>query len=103
MVSTPFRPAARANVFCSKLCPSASSMKGLGCASRDTGHSRAPAPPERITGTSLLTSHSLEVGFDHHGDELFQACFCLPAELGLRLGRISHQHVHFGRAIKFRV
>jgi hypothetical protein len=25
-------------------------MKGLGSASRDTGHSRDPAPPERITG-----------------------------------------------------
>jgi hypothetical protein len=29
-------------------------MKGLGYASRDTGHSREPAPPERITGTSML-------------------------------------------------
>jgi hypothetical protein len=29
------------------------SMNGFGCPSRETGQSRVPAPPERITGTSI--------------------------------------------------
>jgi hypothetical protein len=30
-------------------------MKGLGYASRETGHKREPAPPDRITGISIAT------------------------------------------------
>ncbi|MCD6044068.1 MAG: hypothetical protein K0R40_3671, partial [Burkholderiales bacterium] len=36
--------------------PSGSLMNGFGSASRDTGQSRAPAPPERMTGTKTLTA-----------------------------------------------
>ena len=44
--------AARCTVLASRVCPSGSFMNGLGCPSRDTGHRRVPAPPDRITGTT---------------------------------------------------
>ena len=40
--------------FCSRLCPSGSFMNGLGCDSREIGHKRVPAPPERIIGISIV-------------------------------------------------
>ena len=55
--STTFgKPLARKNDFCSKLWPSAKRIKGLGCCSRDTGHKRVPAPPERITGINCMVN-----------------------------------------------
>ena len=36
-------------------------MKGLGCDSREIGHNRVPAPPERITGISMLQIQSQEI------------------------------------------
>jgi hypothetical protein len=50
---TPGSERALSNVIRSKLSPSPSRMKGLGLASRETGQSREPLPPERITGTSI--------------------------------------------------
>src|SRR3972149_6573751 len=38
-----------------------------------------------------------EVGFDHDAHELLELYLWPPAELPLRLGRISHQRVHFRR------
>ena len=42
---------ARCAVLPSSVSPSGSGMNGLGAASRESGHRRVPAPPERITGT----------------------------------------------------
>ena len=48
--STPGSDSARAAVFASSVSPSGSRMNAFGAISRDKGHSRVPAPPERITG-----------------------------------------------------
>ena len=39
-------------------------MKGLGAVSRESGHSRVPAPPERMTGTigRVMKRHLGSVG-----------------------------------------
>ena len=42
----------------------------------------------------------LEVRINHHGDELFEADFGLPTELGGCLGWITDQQIDFGRAIE---
>jgi hypothetical protein len=34
-------------------------MNGFGYALRETGQSRVPAPPERITGTSMIQNSSI--------------------------------------------
>ncbi len=57
--AAPGSASARAAVFASSVSPSGSGMKGLGACSRDSGHSRVPAPPDRMTGTIGV----LEVGF----------------------------------------
>jgi hypothetical protein len=36
-------------------------MKGLGCASRETGHKRLPAPPQMITGISIYENSFAKV------------------------------------------
>ncbi len=52
------RALARIKVFCISDCPSGKVIKGLGCASRETGHNRAPVPPERMTGNNdILLNH----------------------------------------------
>ena len=44
-------------------------MKGFGWASRDTGHSRVPLPPERIRGISMESKPNVgELGAVEHGD-----------------------------------
>ena len=43
--------AARRAVLPSSVSPSGSGMNGFGAASRESGHRRVPAPPERMTGT----------------------------------------------------
>ena len=45
--------APRSQAFWSRLWPSASCMKGLGCNSRETGNSLEPAPPHRIVGINF--------------------------------------------------
>src|SRR5436190_23292326 len=47
------RSSARRAVFPNKVSPSGRSMNGFGAASRESGHKRVPAPPERINGISL--------------------------------------------------
>ena len=42
---------ARRAVLPSRVSPSGSGMNGFGAASRESGQSRVPAPPERMTGT----------------------------------------------------
>ena len=44
-------PRARAAVFASNVSPSGRGIDGFGAVSRESGHKRVPAPPERITGT----------------------------------------------------
>ncbi len=51
---TPGSAHARSHVSCSRLLPPAIFMNGFGIASRDTGHSRVPDPPERIIGSSCI-------------------------------------------------
>src|SRR5271156_1905235 len=46
----PGSASARTAVLASSVSPSGSGMNGLGAASRDKGHKRVPAPPDRITG-----------------------------------------------------
>ena len=63
LVTIAARPAsasgsARASVRCSRLSGPPSRMNGLGRASRDTGQSRLPAPPERTTGMIILARPS---------------------------------------------
>src|ERR1700682_362376 len=41
-------------VLASSVSPPGSVMKGFGAVSRDNGHSRVPAPPERMMGTSAM-------------------------------------------------
>ena len=47
--ATPGSESARAAVFASSVSPSGSRMKAFGAISRDSGHSRVPAPPEMMT------------------------------------------------------
>src|SRR6202789_713781 len=47
--------ARRAAVSCSMVCLPVRASSCLGYISRDNGHSRVPAPPERITGMTALT------------------------------------------------
>src|SRR5436190_13558684 len=58
MPATSARAVARRKVRASRVSPSApsagSGRKGFGAASRDNGHSRAPAPPERMIGTNAI-------------------------------------------------
>src|SRR3990167_2153524 len=77
-------------VLASNDSPSGSSIKGLGCPSRETGHSRVPAPPERITGTSinLLLGYALKIGIHHRLDQGCEAGFRRPAQHPLGLARI---------------
>lgn len=42
-------------------CPSGNFMKGLRCGSREIGHNRVPAPPERITGISMSQIQGQEI------------------------------------------
>ena len=50
----PATPASRAAVSCSMVRSPVSASSCLGSSSRDSGQSRVPAPPERITGTSFM-------------------------------------------------
>ena len=55
-------PAKRAAVSCSIVCWPVSASSCFGYISRDNGHSRVPAPPDKITGVSftcMLTSRPL--------------------------------------------
>src|SRR5437879_10454130 len=58
MPATSGSATARRNVRARSVSPSApsagSGRKGFGAASRDSGHSRAPAPPERMIGTNAI-------------------------------------------------
>jgi hypothetical protein len=45
---------ARRAVLPSSVSPSGSGMNGLGAVSRESGHRRVPAPPERMTGTMAV-------------------------------------------------
>ena len=49
-LATPGNASARTAAFPRSVSPSGSGMNGFGAISRDSGHSRVPAPPERITG-----------------------------------------------------
>jgi len=46
---------ARAAVLLSSVSPSGKVRKGFGAVSRDSGHRRVPAPPERMIGTNAIT------------------------------------------------
>ena len=45
---------ARAAVLPSSVSPSGKVRKGFGAVSRDSGHRRVPAPPERMIGTNAM-------------------------------------------------
>lgn len=51
---TPSSAQARSQVNCSRLLPPASLMNGFGMDSRETGQSRVPEPPDRMTGRSCM-------------------------------------------------
>src|SRR5580698_1842943 len=51
--------ARRAAVSCCMVCLLVRANSCFGYISRDNGHSRVPAPPERITGITALTTYSL--------------------------------------------
>src|SRR5690606_27582870 len=56
----PGRPSRRCQVACSRLRSPTRGWNCLGCVSRDSGHSRVPEPPERITGTMVsMARHSI--------------------------------------------
>ena len=66
---------ARKKDFCNKLWPSAKRIKGLGCCSRETGHKRVPAPPDRITGISFMLNRQNRSS----GIIAFQGRECAPS------------------------
>lgn len=45
----------------------------------------------------------IHIGVDHHGYQLLEADFGLPAEFLFGLGRIAHQQIDFGGAVISRV
>ena len=51
--------ARRAAVSCSMVCLPVRASSCFGYISRDSGQSRVPAPPERITGITVVTIYSL--------------------------------------------
>src|SRR6202046_5935213 len=57
--TAPVMVARRAAVSCSMVCLPVRASSCFGYISRDNGHSRVPAPPERITGITALTIRSL--------------------------------------------
>src|SRR5215468_1121569 len=62
-----------------------------------------PSAPVTRTFTSATPAKSLEVGVHHHLHQLAEADRRLPAEDGLRLGRIAHQEIDLGGAHEPRV
>jgi hypothetical protein len=60
--ATPGSASARAAVFASSVSPSGSGIDGFGAVSRDSGHSRVPAPPERTTGTMRTGGSGEDIG-----------------------------------------
>ena len=78
----------RCAVLPSSVSPSGNGMNGLGEASRDSGHSRVPAPPDRITGTMGVAT---EVGIGGEGREVnppfYRGGYRLPRGTGVRVAR----------------
>src|ERR1700741_1439345 len=60
----PFTRLARSNVRWSSVRPR-TCMNGLGAVSREIGHSRVPAPPERMTGTTIRLMRRPGTGFEN--------------------------------------
>src|SRR5438067_12656202 len=56
--ATPGSDAARTAVLPRSVSPSGKGMNGLGAASRDRGHSRVPAPPDRMIGINAIDANS---------------------------------------------
>src|SRR5580700_220039 len=46
---------------------------------------------------------AIQIGFDHHGNELLEAHFGLPAQRAPGFARIPDQHVDFGRTNETRI
>src|SRR5690606_24110919 len=58
----PGRPSSRCQVACSRLRSPTRGWNCLGCVSRDSGHSRVPEPPERMTGVIVSMGRILAPG-----------------------------------------
>ena len=52
--AAPAMPARRSAVSCSMVCLPVSASSCFGYSSRDSGHRRVPAPPDRITGINVM-------------------------------------------------
>jgi hypothetical protein len=48
--------------------------------------------------TALFLLNHLQVACDHLADHLIEADFVMPAQLGMRLGRVTEQDIDFRRA-----
>src|SRR5438094_5860323 len=54
--ATPGSVADRVAVLASSVSPSGNGMKGFGAASRESGHNRVPAPPDKMIGTNGMAA-----------------------------------------------
>jgi hypothetical protein len=46
-------------------------------------------------GQSLFLARQVEVGLDHHPDELSEGDLGFPAKIAASFARVAHQEIHF--------